>query len=58
MEKSHISSTYYMPDASQMAERPEDYLSPEQRLEAIAKILATIGLRALRNKHEHDNQSC
>ncbi len=28
--------------------RPEDFLSPEQRLDAIAEILVTIGLRAMK----------
>lgn len=27
---------------------PEDFLSPEQRLDAIAEILAAIGLRAMK----------
>lgn len=31
---------------------PTEYLSPEQRADAIAEILATIALRALKQSHE------
>ena len=31
---------------------PTEYLSPEQRSDAIAEILATIALRALKQSHE------
>ena len=32
-----------------------EFLSPEQRLDAIAEILATISLRALKVSHEADS---
>ena len=33
-----------------------DYLTPEQRLQAIAEILATGALRVLKERHEQDIQ--
>jgi hypothetical protein len=35
--------------------RPEDFLTTEQRLDAIAEILATIALRALKQKEDEVN---
>lgn len=35
---------------------PEQYLSPEQRLDLVADLLATIALRVLKNSHVQ-NQS-
>jgi hypothetical protein len=35
---------------------PEQYLSPEQRLDLVADLLATIALRVLKNRHAQ-NQS-
>ncbi|BCM94110.1 hypothetical protein IAD21_06013 [Abditibacteriota bacterium] len=32
-----------------------DFLTPQQRLEAIAEILATIALRAVKQDHEDQN---
>ena len=32
-----------------------DFLTPEQRLNAIAEILATIALRAINSSHEDQN---
>jgi hypothetical protein len=32
---------------------PAEYLSPEQRFDAIAEILATIALRVLKQSHEN-----
>ena len=40
------------PNSGNTLERPEDYLSPEQRRDAIAKLLAEIGLRALKNRND------
>jgi hypothetical protein len=38
-------------------EGPTDFLTPEQRLDAVAEILATIALRAIREDHEsHPDQ--
>ena len=34
------------------ATRLEDFLTPEQRFDAVADILATIALRALKDDHE------
>ncbi len=34
-----------------------EYLTPEQRLEAVADILATIALRVIKQNHEKDHLS-
>lgn len=34
-----------------------DFLTPEQRADAVAEILSTIALRILKQRHEQDNQS-
>ncbi|MBV9471127.1 MAG: hypothetical protein JOZ57_17960 [Abitibacteriaceae bacterium] len=39
---------------NQPLERPEDYLSPQQRRDAIADILATIILRHLQKRHDEN----
>ena len=56
MNQHHSATTY---ELTEMPERPEDFLSPEQRQKAIAHILCTIALRALRKRHENlaDTQS-
>jgi hypothetical protein len=36
-------------------ERPEDFLSPEQRSNAVAEILATIALRIAKTHHENQD---
>jgi|GEM_PF-4951298 len=33
-------------------DKPEDYLTPQQRAEAIAEILSTVAVRIVRNRHE------
>lgn len=38
--------------SSLILEQPEDYLSPEQRADAIAGVLASIALDLLRTRHE------
>ncbi len=38
------------------AENWADYLTPEQRIQAIAEILATGALRILKERHEQDTQ--
>lgn len=43
------------PSAIQI-DSPEQYLSPEQRLDLVADLLATIALRVLKNRHAQ-NQS-
>ena len=40
-----------LPEYAQIPERPEDFLSPDQRMDEIAKILATITLRSIRKRH-------
>lgn len=35
----------HLPEVPTFLDRPEDFLSPEQRIEAIATLLATIALR-------------
>ena len=45
-------SERHLPDSVQLLERPEDFLSPEQRIHAIAEILCTMALRALKEQHE------
>lgn len=35
-------------------ERPEDFLSPEQRIHGVAEILATIALRAMKQEQPQD----
>ena len=44
-----------MPDASLETSNAMDFLTPEQRLSAIAEILATIALRAVNSSHEDPN---
>jgi hypothetical protein len=36
---------------------PEQYLSPEQRLDMVADLLATIALRVLKSRHGQDQTS-
>jgi hypothetical protein len=52
MKPKDILPEFPLVGSEQIPERPEDYLSPEQRLDAIAEILATIALRSLRKHHE------
>ena len=39
------------------ADQPEDFLTPQQRAEAIAEILATIALRMLKKRHEQQDSN-
>jgi hypothetical protein len=39
-------------DSDLVLEQPEDFLSPEQRMKAVAKVLADIALDAIRKNHD------
>lgn len=43
------------PDSSRNADRVNDFLLPEQRLDAIAEILATITTRIINKHHDQNN---
>ena len=43
-------------DPSANIEEDTDFLTPEQRITAIAEILATGALRILKERHEQDTQ--
>ncbi len=51
-EHNRNSSPQQLPNISPVLERPEDFLSPQQRADAIAEILATIAVRIIRKRHE------
>jgi len=57
MADNSIKSQYQMPDSAQSGERIEDFLTREQRLNAIADILNKIALRVIKKRHE-STQTC
>ena len=47
--KQPIESEAYIPSL----EQPEDFLSPEQRMKAIADVLSTIAIRIVKKRYEN-----
>lgn len=47
-------SPYQLIDTNYPLDRPEDFLSPQQRVNAIAEILATIAWRIAQESYEQD----
>jgi hypothetical protein len=54
MAPNHIAPKDQLASFNLITEKPEDFLSPEQRLKAIADILGAIAIRVVRKQHEHN----
>lgn len=52
MQRSHTAFPYETTETMVPEDRLGDFLSPEQRLDAIADILSTLAYRALKNDHD------